>query len=110
MSRIRKNLLLLVVLSLASSALGQTHRGSIRGTVSDTNHAVIPGAVVGLENNDTHEVRTTTSNADGEYAITSVPPGNYFLTVQAAGFQRFPQRLELRVNQELRADLTMEVA
>ncbi|HEY8186429.1 MAG TPA: carboxypeptidase-like regulatory domain-containing protein, partial [Pyrinomonadaceae bacterium] len=100
MSRARTNFLLLLLLTLASSAMGQTHRGSVRGTVTDPNHAVIPGATVSLENNDTHLVRTTISNAEGEYAITSVPPGNYFLTVKAAGFERFPQRVELRVNQE----------
>jgi len=110
MSRVTQTFLLLVLLSLASSAHAQTHRGSVRGTVSDPNHAVIPGAKIGLMNVDTHENRIATSNADGEYAITSLPAGNYFLTVQAAGFERFPQRLELRVNQELRADITMEVA
>lgn len=110
MSRIIKTFMLLVLLSLASSANAQTHRGSVRGTVTDPNHAVIPGAKVGLMNADTHETRIATSNAAGEYAITSLPAGNYSLTVEAAGFERFPQRLELRVNQELRADITMDVA
>jgi hypothetical protein len=91
-------------------AIAQTHRAAVRGTVTDPNHAVIPGAKVELLNSDTHESRVVTSNSDGEYAITSLPAGDYFLTVQAAGFERFPQRLELRVNQELRADITMDVA
>jgi carboxypeptidase family protein/TonB-dependent receptor-like protein len=110
MSRVTKTFLLLVLFSFTSSANAQTHRGSVRGTVTDPNHAVIPGAKIGLMNNDTHENRVATSNANGEYAITSLPAGNYHLTVQAAGFERFPQRLELRVNQELRADMIMEVA
>lgn len=110
MSTTAKALILIVVFSLATSVGAQTHRASVRGTISDPNGAVIPGVKIALLNADTHENRIATSNADGEYAITSLPAGNYFLTVEAPGFERLPQRLELRVNQELRADITMMVA
>jgi hypothetical protein len=110
MSRVTKTFILLIMLSLAPAAEAQTHRGSVRGTVRDANQAVIPGVKVGLLNADTHETRVAISGAEGEYAVTSLPAGNYTLTVDAAGFERFPQRLELRVNQELRADISLEVA
>jgi len=98
----------LLLLPIAASA--QTQRASILGTVTDQNHAVIRGAIVSVVNTATHEARATTSDSQGAYAISSLSPGPYILGVQATGFERFPQPLELLVNQELRVDITMEVA
>ena len=93
---------------MASSAGAQTHLASVRGTITDVNHAVIPGAVVNISNSDTLESRSVTSDARGEYAISSLPPGRYVLSMQATGFERDPQRLVLQVNQLLRIDVVME--
>ncbi|MEP6919835.1 MAG: TonB-dependent receptor [bacterium] len=102
--------LLVVFLCAPSSTLAQTHRASVRGTIKDTNEAVIPGAVVNIYNSDTLEARSVTSDAQGEYAISSLPAGPYVVTVKVTGFERFPQRLVLQVNQLLRLDVVMEVA
>ena len=105
-----KSLILIVLLALATSVSAQTLRASLRGTVSDPNGAVLPGATIQVYNTDTLEKRTVTSNGDGEYAIPSLPAGSYELTVAASGFDRFPQKLVLQVNQQLRVDLVMQVA
>ena len=99
-----------LLLLLPFSASAQTQRASVLGTVTDQNHAVIRGATVSVVNTATHETRATTSDSGGAYAISSLSPGPYILGVQATGFERFPQPLELLVNQELRVDITMEVA
>ncbi len=93
----------------APPASAQTHRGSVRGTVTDPNRAVIPGAEVTLSNRDTNETRVAMSDADGQYALSSLPPGRYVLDVTAAGFERMPQLINLQVNQELRVDIPMDV-
>ncbi|HKG13605.1 MAG TPA: carboxypeptidase-like regulatory domain-containing protein, partial [Pyrinomonadaceae bacterium] len=94
----------------APRAAAQTHRASLRGTVYDPNRAVIPGAEIKLSNRDTNETRTATSDAEGQYALSSLPPGRYLLAVDARGFERLPQLFELQVNQELRVDIRMSVA
>jgi Carboxypeptidase regulatory-like domain/TonB dependent receptor len=101
---------LCAVLLHAPGASAQTHRGSVRGTVYDPNRAVIPGAEITLSNRDTNETRVVVSDADGQYALSSLPPGRYLLGVKATGFERLPQLFDLQVNQELRVDVRMDVA
>lgn len=110
MSTHLKTFLVLLLLCVSTSASAQTHRASIRGTVSDPSTALIPGASVTLTNTDTNETRVAISNYEGEYAISSLPPGAYSLVAEASGFEKFPQRFELLVNQVLRVDIIMEVA
>lgn len=110
MSLVIQTFLLLILLTVGSSANAQTHRGSLRGTVYDPNKAAIPAAEVKLINTDTNVTRVTSSGAEGEYGISSLPPGAYRLEVFVRGFTRFVQDIPLKVNQELRADALLEVA
>ncbi|HEY8223977.1 MAG TPA: TonB-dependent receptor [Pyrinomonadaceae bacterium] len=110
MSRVTKTFLLFVLLSLALSANAQTHRGTIRGTVSDPNKAVIAGASVKLTNEATNETRLATTGSDGEYTISSLSPGSYGLEVAFTNFATFAQQhIVLNVNQELRVDASLEI-
>jgi len=104
-------ILLLLVLSLLLPAIvaAQTHRASVRGIVGDPNGAGVQRATVRLRNTSTGETRETTSGNTGEYAITSLAPGNYELTVEGQGFSKYARSLELLVNEERRNDVTLEV-
>ena len=102
--------MLALLILLPTLANAQTHRATVRGTIYDPNQAVIPGATVNVNNAETGESRSVTSDAQGEFAVTSLPAGSYVLTVQAKGFDRPPQDLALQVNQELRLEVTMLVA
>ena len=66
--------LFLLVLSLvfALTAVGQTYRGAVRGTIYDPNGAAMPGATVTITNTTTGEARTATTGEQGEYAITAL--------------------------------------
>ena len=66
---------------------GQTFRGTILGTVTDTTGAAIVGATVTTQNVDTGLVRTTQTEVDGSYVMPELPVGNYRVTVEKAGFQ-----------------------
>ncbi len=101
---------ILLLLSFVSSAAAQTHRASIRGTITDPNKAVIRGAAIRIVNDETNETRAVTSGAEGDYAISSLPPGSYRLEVSAAGFAAFPQGVTLQVNQERRVNVSLEVS
>ena len=100
-----KTLFLSLLILCASSALAQTHRSTIRGTVSDQNGAVIPGASVKVVNKTTTESRGAVTNEEGAYTISSLAPGTYEVSIEAQGFQRFVvTQVVLQVNQELRVD------
>ncbi len=108
MSSMRKLFPLVLLLLLVSSANAQTYRASVRGTVYDVQHAVIPGATLKLTSQVNGEIWTTTSGAAGEYAISSLAAGEYRLEAEAPGFPKQVLRLTLLVNQEQRFDVTME--
>ena len=74
---------------LLSSALlfGQTFRGTILGTVSDPQGAVVAGAKVVVHNVNTGLERATETSADGSYSIPELPIGLYTVTATQTGFQ-----------------------
>lgn len=102
--------LLILSLALASSASGQTHRASVRGTVYDQNRAVIQGAEVQLINEETGETRTTTTSDEGEYTISSLQPGPYRLVYAASNFATRARTVTLAVNQNVRLNAELQVA
>src|SRR5205085_7576762 len=78
-----------MLLSLATSALAQTSTSSITGVVKDATGALVAGANVVVTNEDTAVKYETTTSSSGDYAIGSVIPGRYTVTVSKPGFQTF---------------------
>src|SRR5262249_3109530 len=79
----------LLVLLVATIASGQVSTSRIEGTVIDNSNAVIPNADVRATNEGTgvsYDVKTSSS---GTYAIPSLTPGQYTITVTVTGFQTF---------------------
>ena len=72
---------------LAPSATAQLIQGGIDGLVTDTTDAAIVGAEVTITNEDTGQVRDTTTGAAGNYSFATVNTGNYTVTVRSDGFQ-----------------------
>ncbi len=106
-----RNIVALVSLILLCAAplAAQTYTGSARGILTDQNGAIIKGATVTLTSEETGEVRTATSDGDGEYIISSLRPGSYRLEIVIAGFETYRQLVVLQVNQERRIDVRLEV-
>ena len=68
-------------------AFAQTQTtGRIAGTVKDQKGALIVGADVKVTNEDTGEARQTTTNGEGSYSVSALPPGNYQVAIAARGF------------------------
>lgn len=77
----------LSVLAVTGPCYGQNTDASLRGTVTDTTNAAIPGANLRLTNQATGFVRTSKTDSSGGYNITAIPPGRYDLSVSATGFK-----------------------
>jgi carboxypeptidase family protein len=99
-----------LALSLASAVFAQNFTGSVRGTVTDEQGAVIVGADVRLTNTDTGYSRSGKTDKDGNYAFQSLPIGRYTLTVSKEGFATFEEKdVVLHVNDSLTLDAQLKV-
>jgi len=65
-----------------------TNSGDIRGTVTDTTGALVPGATVTVVNVDTGVTHTYVTNDDGLYDTNSIVTGRYTLTFTKDGFSK----------------------
>jgi len=78
------------ILCLAMApAWSQEFRGTITGTVTDSQGAVVPQAQIHVDEAATQSRFTTVSNAAGLYTVPFLPPGVYRLTVEKAGFHQY---------------------
>ncbi len=80
-------LLVLAVAFFVGSAQAQ-FRASLRGTVTDTQGAAVPGATVTLINTDTNQTMVSTSDGNGIYNFNALPAAPYRLTVEHEGFAK----------------------
>ena len=82
-----------LALGLASSVRAQnSNSGDIRGTVTDSSGALVPGVNVTVTNNDTGVVTKYVTNNDGLYDTNSILPGNYTLEFSKQGFDKVEAR------------------
>src|SRR5262245_58109509 len=96
---------------LAVPTLGQaSFTGTILGTVTDPNGAVVSNAKVIVVNLATNETAMTATNEAGNYFAPNLKPGSYRVEVTAAGFKRFVQdKLPLQLDQRARIDARLEL-
>jgi hypothetical protein len=73
-------------LLLAATLHAQNPRGSLRGTVQDTTGARIPSARIVAQLYGSSVQREAVSEDRGEFRLDDLPPGNYRISVVAAGF------------------------
>jgi Carboxypeptidase regulatory-like domain len=78
----------MVVLVCLVSTQAQVTTGKVRGIVQDPTGAVIAGAKVTIINKQTNISATTQSSGRGEYQFNDLLPGDYTLTIDAAGFKK----------------------
>jgi len=81
----------LFLLGATTIARAQAGRGSINGTVTDPNGAVIPGATVTLTNHATGLTEHSVATAAGLYTFVSLNPGQYQVTASHKGFETTTQ-------------------
>lgn len=77
---------LILTVSVIALAQSQASSGQIGGTVTDTNGAAVPNATVKATNKQTGLERAVNTSDDGLYTVVLLPPGNYTLVAEAAGF------------------------
>jgi hypothetical protein len=89
-------LYLLAVIFLLDSAAFATIFGSVRGVVHDPQHRPVQGAHLTLKAQNSDFTQTEDSDGNGEFVFTSVPIGDYTVTVFSNGFQQAGQALAVQ--------------
>jgi len=103
-------MLFLGILVCCGLGFGQTAAGSLSGTITDANGAVVPAAKLMATNTETGTRLETISTDAGLYVFPAVPAGGYTLTVEKAGFKKLNRsNIEVRFAQRLDLDLKLEV-
>jgi carboxypeptidase family protein/TonB-dependent receptor-like protein len=92
----------------ALPAYGQSDRGAITGTVTDTSGAIILGAKVTIVNINSGETRVASTTAEGYFTFPELPANSYRLTVEAKGFKVvMVEKIQVGVQVTRRADVQM---
>ena len=109
---VRFLILCLAILACISgaSAQSQSNAADVQGFVRDPQGSVVQNATVTARNPGTNTSRSATTNDEGFYQITSLPPGDYEVSVEAANFKRAVlPAVKLTVGQRADLDISLEI-
>src|SRR5688572_13392120 len=94
----------------AAPALSQASNSTVRGSVTDAQGAVIPGAKVTLVNTATNVTRESATNGAGLYVFPGTSPGPYRVKIESPGMQPFEGWFIVQVEQDATVDVSMTCA
>ena len=95
-------------LSGTGSVFAQTTTGTLRGTVTDTSSAVLPGATVELTG--AAGTQSAVADGNGQYRFAALTPGVYALKATLDGFKTIlMDGLRVEVGRTFDVDLRFEV-
>src|SRR5262249_11214645 len=108
--RVVASTVILLLASCVTFAQSGVATADLSGTISDPQGAVVPNATVTLRNTKTNIERTVTTDGEGHYTFSAVPPADYDLSVMAQGFKKLQTTgVTLTVGQSAELDLALEV-
>ncbi len=110
MSGLRKQFISILIGAVcATVAAGQTRIGTIQGTVKDPNGALLPNATVTVTQPVTGYKQTATTDAQGAFKIVNVPFNTYKVAVEAGGFQKIEQSVDLESGVPTNLDISLSL-
>ena len=110
MLRLRLTFFVLPIIVLSAVVIyGQGTSGTILGTVTDPQGAVVAGATVSVKNLDTQRQRQVVTDSDGYYRVEALPVGRYEVRAERQGFKVTLSSLTLTVGEEAVTNFKMEV-
>lgn len=110
MRKILQVFIFVFCLSAATIANSQSNYATLNGTIFDPQANVLAGCSVQLISGATGASRAAVTNDLGAFQITGLLPGDYKVSVQAAGFATLTQKITLEVGQSMTLDLNLRVA
>ena len=109
--RLRVVLATAMFLMCACALFAQVSVSQLDGTVTDPTNRVVGRATITLRDTATNRSYSTVSNESGLYVIPNAQPGQYELTVEAAGFAKTVQTgVVLTVGQVATVNVALKIA
>src|SRR5262249_2841159 len=78
--------LMLVGVAAAAVPAAAQSTGTLQGTITDSQNAIMPGVSVTMQNAATGLQRATVTDSAGEYVASALQPGHYRITTHTDGF------------------------
>ena len=102
-------LVALVILVTQVAAQAQT-TGSLTGTITDQNKAVVAGATVTLISNVAGAERSAVTDSNGAFDFQALLPGTYTVSVEAAGFKKaIAREIVISVSLASQVNIALEI-
>jgi hypothetical protein len=110
MKSLRPILILLFIWCLiAGLAYSQAVNATLVGTITDSSGGVIVNAKVTVTEANTGTIRSMNANESGNYTFPNLPPGNYTVSAELAGFKKVTRpRVDVLVDTTTRVDLVLQ--
>jgi hypothetical protein len=107
--RLRKNIVLMFVLwALVSTVAAQRIDGTLRGTVSDQQGAVVSGAKVTATNDGTGAASAVDTTSAGTFVFPNLLVGTYTLTIEAPSFGKSERKVTVQSNQSIDVKVVLQ--
>lgn len=109
LDRLRNILAVSLFLAIALPLSAQTSSG-LTGTVTDAAAARLARVELTVRNEATGISRSLLTNGDGEFTVSPLQPGQYEITAELPGFQKYSRKgLVLELGRLVRLDLSLQV-
>jgi len=100
-----------MLIAASEVVAGQITRGSLGGTVRDSQGGVVPGATVTVTSADTNAERVLYTDAQGFFRAPALEPGLYHVKTELAGFATVERKsIVVRTASETSVDATLAPA
>src|SRR2546427_13157720 len=98
-----RSILIAGMLVFSPWALAQGDLGSMSGMVSNTDHAIVPGAPIQVKSLETGATYKATNSSTGNYTFAQLPAGTYDLFIVMPGFATYRKPgIVIQAGQKLR--------
>src|SRR6266545_66392 len=88
----------------------QSYTATVRGHVTDTSGASVPGARVVITEAQRGVEHATFTDGLGRYVLTALPPGEHTFTVEAGGFKKYSRGpFPLAVQEQATIDVGLQI-
>ena len=89
---------------------GQVGGGQITGIVTDSRQTAVPGVTLTATNTTRPAMRTVVSSSSGAFTVPGLPPGDYRIEVELAGFRTIRrQGVRVETGETVRLDFVLEI-
>jgi hypothetical protein len=106
--RVLRTLFLLLLVTSAAPLFAQ-QTGAIRGRVTTTDGASLPGVTVTARSDVLPQPRESVTAANGEYLLPALPPGSYTVEFALPGMQTATRKAAVQLSQQTPLDVTLSV-